>query len=242
MLAHKLKTVIPTDHRLTVEIPAEVPAGPAEVTLLVTPMVSSQEPESDRDLQSPRARSERVGKATGQELSPDTRPEDVLERLRQLVAEDQLTAVRQLTVEAAHRFPDHEKIQLARRVFSEAEAAPNPFVQPTTTAEIEWLNNPPEETRGKWVALVGSELVGLAETFENLVKHPWCNKLLPDDSIDILPKGRSLYRDSHPTLRESQPRIYVKFRPAGVPIVFWALLDTGAHFCLLNEEVAGLVQ
>ncbi len=60
--------------------------------------------------------------------------------------------------------------------------------------------------------------------------------------MDILPKGRSLYRDSHPTLHESQPRIYVKFRPAGVPIVFWALLDTGAHFCLLNEEVAGLVQ
>ncbi len=171
MLAHKLKTVIPTDHRLTVEIPAEVPAGPAEVTLFVTSMVSAQESESDRDLQSPGARRQRVGKATDQELSPDARPEDVLERLRQLVAEGQLTAVRQLTVEASHRFPDHEKIQLARRVFCEAEATPNPFVQPTTTAEIEWLNDPPEKTRGKWVALVGSELVGLAETFEDLIKQ-----------------------------------------------------------------------
>ncbi len=133
-------------------------------------MVSSQEPESARDLQSPSARSGRVEKATDQGVSPDARPEDVLERLRQLVAEDRLIAVRQLSVEAAHWFPEHGKIQLARRVFSEAEATPNPFVQPTTAAEIEWLNNPPEETRGKWVALVGSELVGLAETLEDLVK------------------------------------------------------------------------
>ena len=151
MLEHKLKTVIPADHRLTLEIPAEVPVGPAEVTLLVTPVASSQE----------------VGIAIDDEMSPEA----VLERLRQLVAEGQLTAVRQLAVDAARRFPDHDEIQLARRIFSEAEATPNPFVQPTTAAEIEWLNDPPEETRGKWVALVGSELVGLAETLADLVKQ-----------------------------------------------------------------------
>ncbi len=112
MLEQKLRTMVPTDHQFTVQIPTEGPAGHGEVTLQVTPMVSSQEPESARGLQSPSARSGRVEKATALGVSPDARPEDVLERLRQLVAEDRLTAVRQLTVEAAQRFPDHGKIQL----------------------------------------------------------------------------------------------------------------------------------
>ena len=167
MLEHKLKTVITADHRLTLEIPAEVPVGPAEVTLLVTPLESAQEPDSDKCLRSSEACQQEADMATDQEMSPDT----VLDRLRQLVAEGQLTAVRQLADEAAQRFPDHAEIQLARRVFSEAKATTNPFVQPTTAAEIEWLNDPPEETRGKWVALVGNELVGLADTLTDLVRQ-----------------------------------------------------------------------
>lgn len=35
MQAHKLKIVIPEDHRLFVEVPEEVPAGPAELIVLV---------------------------------------------------------------------------------------------------------------------------------------------------------------------------------------------------------------
>ena len=31
-------------------------------------------------------------------------------------------------------------------------------------------------------------------------------------------------------------------QPAGLDAAFYALLDTGAHFCLLNEAVAGLLQ
>ena len=48
----------------------------------------------------------------------------------------------------------------------------------------------------------------------------------------------SRYQDSHPGYREAQPRIYVKFRLEGADFSFWALLDTGAHFCLLNEAAA----
>lgn len=53
--------------------------------------------------------------------------------------------------------------------------------------------------------------------------------------------GESRYRDSHPAFPEPQPRIYVKFRPKGVDVLFWALLDTGAHFCLLDTTVARLL-
>lgn len=35
MVARRLKIVVPEDHRISIEVPAEVPAGPAEVIFLV---------------------------------------------------------------------------------------------------------------------------------------------------------------------------------------------------------------
>ncbi len=61
-------------------------------------------------------------------------------------------------------------------------------------------------------------------------------------SLGSYPEGAARYQDAHPDLKEAQSRIYVKFRPAAVDFSFWALLDTGAHFCLLNETVAGFVR
>ena len=45
-------------------------------------------------------------------------------------------------------------------------------------------------------------------------------------------------------MKEPHPRIYVEFRPAGADPepAFPALLDTGGHYCILNEEVATLVR
>lgn len=34
MRAHKLKTTIPEDHRLNLEVPGDLPAGPAEIIIL----------------------------------------------------------------------------------------------------------------------------------------------------------------------------------------------------------------
>ncbi len=61
-------------------------------------------------------------------------------------------------------------------------------------------------------------------------------------AAETLPAGRSRYRDSYPGLRETQARIYVKIRPEGIEASFYALLDTGAPFCLLNESVAELLR
>ena len=56
--------------------------------------------------------------------------------------------------------------------------------------------------------------------------------------------GASGYWDAHPEHEEAQPRIYVRFRPEGTDPhrSFLALLDTGAHFGILHEEVAKLIQ
>ena len=55
--------------------------------------------------------------------------------------------------------------------------------------------------------------------------------------------GAATYADRYPGLAEPHPRIYVEFRPTGCDrkLVFPALLDTGGHYCILNEDVATLI-
>ncbi len=103
-------------------------------------------------------------------LSRSARPEEVFDRLRQLIEEGRITEARRLTVEAARRFPDHPRVRLAKRVLNDGKATSNPWVQPTATAEIAWLDDPPDEARGKWVALIGGELVGIADSAKKLVE------------------------------------------------------------------------
>ncbi len=54
--------------------------------------------------------------------------------------------------------------------------------------------------------------------------------------------GASGYLDAHPGIKESQPRIYVKFQPDGVDDSHVALFDTGGHYCLLDREIAVSVE
>ena len=95
-------------------------------------------------------------------------PDRVLDLLREVIEADRIGTARRLLADAPRRFPDDPKIRTARRVFAESEATPNLFVQPTAGAEIEWLRQPPDDARGKWVALIGSKLVGIADSAEEL--------------------------------------------------------------------------
>jgi predicted aspartyl protease len=54
-------------------------------------------------------------------------------------------------------------------------------------------------------------------------------------------KARPAISTLAPGFRESQPRIYVKFRAAGSDSSFLALVDTGAHYCILNTTAADVV-
>lgn len=103
-------------------------------------------------------------------LPPKARPKDVFERLAQLIADGRIGAARRLIAEAVRCFPDHRRIRLAERVLNGGEATPDSYAQPTAAAESEWLDNPPDDARGKWVALIGSELVGMADSVDELMQ------------------------------------------------------------------------
>ena len=103
-------------------------------------------------------------------LPPNARPEEVLERIRALVT-DEYPKARRLAAEAAARFPDHDEIRSAHLVLNRPQAPVATMPpEPSTDEEFEWLKNPPDSVHGKWVALVGKELVAVADTLMDLVK------------------------------------------------------------------------
>lgn len=104
------------------------------------------------------------------ELRHDAPPEEILDEIRLLIADGQILLARRLAVEAADRFPDHEEIRQARHVLNDGKAAVGSRgPEPSTNEEFEWLRNPPEWARGKWVALVGNEAVATADELSELV-------------------------------------------------------------------------
>jgi len=100
----------------------------------------------------------------------DADPEAVLRRIRALVT-DHLFAARRLASEAAERFPQHSGIRNAHRILNGGKATVSSSgPEPARDEEIEWLRNPPESVRGRWVGLLGRKLVGTADTLAELIE------------------------------------------------------------------------
>jgi hypothetical protein len=85
MRAHKLKVTIPEDHQLVIRIPEDVPAGPAELIVLVEPSAerASTEPSAEDALQ----RFEELAARLAADPRPfrELSPEEREARLRQVV-------------------------------------------------------------------------------------------------------------------------------------------------------------
>jgi len=95
-------------------------------------------------------------------------PEAVLDQIRSLLTDD-FFAARELALAAAARFPQHEGIQNASRILNDGKSTVSKRgPRPSHRRDFEWLRNPPESVRGKWVALVGGKLVDSAKTLAEL--------------------------------------------------------------------------
>lgn len=103
---------------------------------------------------------------------PPTDPDVAVEQILALLSEDRYRSARELAREACRRFPENARIRDTWAIFDnrgKATAGPKAS-EPKRTAEFEWLRKPPESVRGKWVALVGSELVGVADVLSELAE------------------------------------------------------------------------
>ncbi len=100
-------------------------------------------------------------------LPVEISPEAAIERVLALLGEDSYLSARRLAREALRRFPEHAGTRRIADVFEpRGKAVPRPDGprQPDRRQEFDWLRDPPAWARGKWIALVGAEVVAAAES------------------------------------------------------------------------------
>jgi len=112
-------------------------------------------------------------------VPPDADPDAVVDEILSLMSNERFQSARRLAAAALARFPTHARVRRASAVFdNRGKAHVSPIgPQPSADEEFEWMRNPPEWARGKWVALVGSEAVATADTLDGLMKALQSQKL-----------------------------------------------------------------
>ncbi len=91
---------------------------------------------------------------------------------------------RRVSAEARVRLPGHGRVQGGGSIVDnrgKAIAGPEAS-EPSRKEEFEWLRHPPESARGKWVALLGSEMIAAAEKLVEL-EESLRSKQLPKPAL-----------------------------------------------------------
>lgn len=105
-------------------------------------------------------------------LAPDDDPDTAIDKVMLLLDEDRFGTARRMAAEALARFPDNGRVQGAWGIFenrNKARVNPAGPRQPSREKEFAWLRNPPSWAFGKWVALVDSEAVAVADTLAEVL-------------------------------------------------------------------------
>lgn len=102
------------------------------------------------------------------DLDSDSPADEILQTVRELLAIGRLTTARGLVARGLRRFPDHAELSKLSSFLDLREAQSNPLVEPSTSDEIDWLTDPPESARGRWVALIGRQVVAVADSAREL--------------------------------------------------------------------------
>ncbi len=106
-------------------------------------------------------------------LTPDADPNTVVDEILALLSAERYQSARRLAAAALERFPEHVRVERAWSIFEKrgkARAVPGRLAPKSRKEELRWLRNPPESARGKWVALLGSEVVGMSESLAELTE------------------------------------------------------------------------
>ncbi len=100
-------------------------------------------------------------------LPADISPEAAIAKVLGLLGEGSYLSARKLAREALRRFPGDARARRIADVFEphgKAVSRPDGPRQPDRRQEREWLRDPPAWARGRWIALVGGEVVAAEES------------------------------------------------------------------------------
>ncbi len=93
----------------------------------------------------------------------------LLAKVRRLLRDGEIYDARQLAAEAVREHPGHPDLLRVHEVLNESRAQRRPATGRSIREELEGLRDPPEEYRGKWVAVIGRDIVGVAASLKELV-------------------------------------------------------------------------
>ncbi len=110
------------------------------------------------------------GAARTQTLEAEPRSAEArLAEARQLLRDGEVYRASQLATWSVAKHPDHPGLRRIHELLNVGRSYRRPATGYDVRDELEWLRDPPEELRGKWVAVMGRQVVGSAESFKQLV-------------------------------------------------------------------------
>ena len=96
------------------------------------------------------------------------RPQLLVEQIKKLLSRQRFLAAQRAAVRAAEEFPEEPWLQKAKRVLDPTGASSVPATGPERTRELEWLRLNSDAYRGKWVALLGDDLIAAGDDFDTV--------------------------------------------------------------------------
>jgi len=93
----------------------------------------------------------------------------IAREVRQLLGEGQLQEARKLIVDALRIHPTHAELLKLQQVVAPGRVIHQPGRYPNRTAELDWIARHRSQYQGKWVALVGQEVVALEDDAKALL-------------------------------------------------------------------------
>ncbi len=96
-------------------------------------------------------------------------PAALLADVRRLLRDGEVHDARRLAAEAVAEYPAHPGLRRTHEILNVGRSHSRPASGRSTRDELKWLRDPPDEYRGKWVAVIGRELVATADSLKELV-------------------------------------------------------------------------
>ena len=92
-----------------------------------------------------------------------------IDEIRRLLRNGEVHDARQLAAEARKEHPDHPELRRIHELLNVGRSRRLPATGRSAREELKQLREPPDGYRGKWVAVLGREIVGVADSLKELI-------------------------------------------------------------------------
>ena len=103
-------------------------------------------------------------------LNQDEEPGAIVKRIRQLLGEGQLQDARSLVNQALQTYPNEPELLRIQRLITPGRVTSMADCYPDRKTEFNWIACNRVKHRGKWVALIGEQVIAMEDDAEALMQ------------------------------------------------------------------------